>query len=296
MRANVGCSDEAKSEIVDLFLRRTNLKATPVEVIDHQMENLRMAVPETVPVDLAPYLIARNIARPEFLSDMTCDGYIRPNGSTFSDGFRLFIRAGANEERTRFTIAHEICHTFFYEFASEMKFVPHKTDEMEERLCNYGAAALLMPKISLEREIKDKFMSIQTLEELAGKYRVSLETMFLRLRELGFWNAEISIWFRMTCGDFALDRMYGWRKEDWRWTDTTIPMKAWEGFSGKVVTGRTFIDFPDDKGIFYAKRVFYQAKRRANTIVALWSRTPFPEGMPDLPLFARTKRKMRQRH
>jgi Zn-dependent peptidase ImmA (M78 family) len=27
--------------------------------------------------------------------------------------------------RQRFTIAHEICHTFFYEIVPELKFKPH---------------------------------------------------------------------------------------------------------------------------------------------------------------------------
>ena len=68
------------------------------------------------------------------------------------------------QTRVRFTIAHEICHTFFYEIVPELKFVSHPTDPAEERLCNAGAAALLMPNYDVVRATRKVTPSIVALE------------------------------------------------------------------------------------------------------------------------------------
>jgi len=72
------------------------------------------------------------------------------------------------------TIAHEACHTFFYELVPELKFIPHERDEDEERLCNWGAAALLMPASSLRRRMKNVAVNLESLDAIAAEYAVSL--------------------------------------------------------------------------------------------------------------------------
>ena len=56
------------------------------------------------------------------------------------------VKADMGEKRMRFTIAHELCHTYFYELVPELKFCDHGPNDEEEAICNQGAAALLIPR------------------------------------------------------------------------------------------------------------------------------------------------------
>ena len=79
----------------------------------------------------------------------------------------MLVNKKLPQSRLRFTIAHEICHTIFYEIVPELKFVCHRTDPTEERLCDFGAAALLMPKDDIVRTIDGVTPSMDILEKLA---------------------------------------------------------------------------------------------------------------------------------
>jgi len=76
------------------------------------------------------------------------DGSLEPLGKGFDQGFKLTLNARSPKNRVRFTQAHELCHTFFYQYVPEIKFRPHLEDPGEEQLCNFGAAELLMPEYS----------------------------------------------------------------------------------------------------------------------------------------------------
>ena len=54
--------------------------------------------------------------------------------------------------------------------------------------------------------------------------------------------------------------------------DSSIPQAAWEG--KKALSGRTFVHFQDSEERWFARRVYFQVKRRANSLVALWSHQP----------------------
>src|SRR5580658_9794158 len=103
---------------------------------------------------LEDYLGDRNITQLVFDPELQCDGMILPFGTSFTDGFRMTLKPNINGARVRFTMAHELCHTFFYELVPEIKFVASGHDEQEERLCDFGAAALLMPEAELRRQAK----------------------------------------------------------------------------------------------------------------------------------------------
>ena len=70
------------------------------------------------------FLSDRNVVRTEALEEPGCDGLLKPLGKTFAEGFLLQVKRDCSEERSRFTLAHEACHTFFYEFVPEIKFAP----------------------------------------------------------------------------------------------------------------------------------------------------------------------------
>ena len=56
-------------------------------------------------------------------NNLRCDGYIQPQGRSSSEGFTMLVNKKLPQSRIRFTIAHEICHTIFYEIVPELKFV-----------------------------------------------------------------------------------------------------------------------------------------------------------------------------
>lgn len=87
--------------------------------------------------------------------------------------------------RMRYSVAHEIAHTFFDDCAERVRNRAardhYEPDEWElEMLCNIGAAELLMPTGSLV-EFKNKEVLIEDVLELRKNFGVSVESVLLRL-------------------------------------------------------------------------------------------------------------------
>lgn len=267
---------EENSALVARFLERSGLPdASPWEVMDHHVSRLRKSAPPTLE-PLSGYLAARNVLRKTMVRGLPCDGYIEPLGARFSDGFHVVLKAEAAATRMRFTTAHEICHTFFYHLVPEVKFRPHETDALEERLCNYGAAALLLPAPELRARAERVPVSLRTLEELSREYGVSLQTMFFRLLSLGVWDCQLSFWYRTKDGGFALSGTYGGQPGNWKWTDGSIPARAWEQRGSGFLNTRTFVYLEGVRGN-PVKRVYCQLKRRGDALVALWRARKFKQ-------------------
>ncbi|MCI0747254.1 MAG: ImmA/IrrE family metallo-endopeptidase [Verrucomicrobia subdivision 3 bacterium] len=102
-------------------------------------------------------------------------------------GGRIQIEYNPNRPRARvrYSVAHEIAHTFFPDCAERVRHRGARQDYAEnewelEMLCNLGAAELLMPTGSLA-ELKDKELSIREVLELRKRFEVSTESVLLRL-------------------------------------------------------------------------------------------------------------------
>ncbi len=100
-----------------------------------------------------------------------------------SDGGRGLPR------RVRFTIAHEIAHTFFFDWrngepVSLVDYEERSQLRRLERACNRGAAALLVPEVLLGRLIAGRPWTPSLLRSAAVAFNVSLETLLWRLHEL----------------------------------------------------------------------------------------------------------------
>ena len=80
-------------------------------------------------------------------------------------------------------------------------------DSIEEALCNLGAACLLMPEAAVRESDAVIRPCLVSLETLCEQFKVSHEAMILRLRSLGLWKCEYSRWYKMTSGEFTLDRL-----------------------------------------------------------------------------------------
>jgi hypothetical protein len=150
-------------------------------------------------VDLNPILRQRKIIKPiVYDSQLKSDARISP----VQDGFRIYMnslyKSQNMEHRWRFSIAHEIGHTLFY----DLKNSPPKhfrilglTAELEEQICNYFATELLMPEEQVSyqyhslTENKENANIIATIIQLVRLYDVSFESMCLRIiDELFLWK------------------------------------------------------------------------------------------------------------
>jgi hypothetical protein len=180
----------------------------------------------------------------------------------------MVLRRDLPAGRINFTVAHEICHTFFYERVPEIKFASHAVDQEEERLCNCGAEEILMPALDVRRRVKDKPVSLDVLQMMASHYRVSTPAMFIRLRRLGLWRAELVVWHEMTNGEFAVKRVWGGRMVDWQWMETEIPRRALSTSAESFISGGTFW-YVGPRESPRTRAVDYQVKRHGNDVLAL---------------------------
>jgi IrrE N-terminal-like domain len=229
------------------------------------------------------YLRARQIVSVRVVDDLAADGALEPIGSRYVHGFNILLSRELAHTRLQFTLAHEICHTFFYEFVPEIKFVPHATDETEERLCNFGAAELLMPETAIARFANDRPVCIQSLRELAEEFSVSLSAMFIRLRSLRLWDCVLSEWQRMINGTFVLSKFYGGPRRPWVWEDPSILDGAWRSY--RLSSGTTVFHYETEDGGRYYVPSRFQTQRFGDRLFALWGkRLEIPADMP--PLFA----------
>jgi len=116
-----------------------------------------------------------------------------------SDGFILRLQAGHHRYRQRFSTAHEIAHTFFYDTdkrppariisQSSIGISSRKTgilSHKEEDICSAFAAELLLPSELVARDLLEwgadsTGNELKTILELAKRYEVSAEVVTRRL-------------------------------------------------------------------------------------------------------------------
>jgi hypothetical protein len=228
----------------------------------------RLGLRVLAPSRLEPFLISRNIRDVTTDDSLKADGALVPLGTDFAAGFRMVLRRDLPESRINFTVAHEICHTFFYERVPEIKFAAHPVDPEEERLCNCGAEELLMPALDVKRRSKEQPVSLEALQALAAHYRVSAPAMLIRLRNLSLWKAELALWHEMTNGSFAVKRLWGGKMRDWQWFDAGIPRAALSAATDKVLTGHSYWMVRTPQGERF-RPVWYQVKRHRGEVLAL---------------------------
>jgi hypothetical protein len=113
--------------------------------------------------------------------------------------FVIELRKDRPYERTNFTCAHELGHTFFYESVPSIKYrtvtssQPHHDPE-EERLCNVAAAELLMPSDVFRKISRDYTPSPQSLQLIAQTFESSLTATVVRLLNLKVWGSKFVCW------------------------------------------------------------------------------------------------------
>ena len=98
--------------------------------------------------------------------------------------WRIVLRADESRQRQRFSLAHEFKHILDDPHVERLyaHLAPGDRKQRVERLCNYFAACLLMPRAWIKR---DWCSGLQKISGLARRYYVSNEAMSTRVAELG---------------------------------------------------------------------------------------------------------------
>jgi len=265
-------SSSCSSKLVELFVARSSTPHAGAEsvmlsyvgTLQQKLGKRRRRVP--IEQCLAP----RNVRAVTCTANNLLDGFIEPIGSKYSDGFRVHLNASSPQPRRKFTLAHEICHTFFYEAVPEVKFLQHDVDPLEERLCNVGAAELLIPETHVRRFAQQFPVGLKALESIALEYGVSMECALIRLVTLKLWNAQLSVWKRSATEDDACISRYGLhRNRDWSWKESRVLRDAWAVSECDYKYGRTFIEHLDGESRWVLP-VYYESQRRGDFLTVLW--------------------------
>jgi hypothetical protein len=131
------------------------------------------AVPESIVTDL-PFLAVTH--RP---------GFPTSGMATQTDsGWVIVLRADEAKVRQRFSLIHEFKHVLddpFIEWLYPTRDA-YSPEDRAERICDYFAACVLMPKMWIKRDWAGG--GIQDIARLARRYRVSQVAMAVRLAEL----------------------------------------------------------------------------------------------------------------
>jgi hypothetical protein len=126
---------------------------------------------------------------------MVPEGVLAPVKGGFAiylqNNFRAWNR---KKTRERFSLAHELAHTFFYDqnhpVPKPMKGAPR--GGRLEHLCHLAAGEILLPSPLLKQELKRKGMvaSADAMLGLAELFDVSLEALMRRLHESRLFEEE----------------------------------------------------------------------------------------------------------
>ena len=186
------------------------------------------------PVSVEPLLAARRVAAVRRIrggrrSRMPQDGRLLVT----DHGFAVEVKSGP-ETRVRFTLAHEIGHTVFYDLDTSppQRLVPGGTPKDEERFCNLFAAELLMPRGLVQTELNkvrrggdEPASPTAAIVRLAQSFRVSIEAMARRLVEdLGVlegialgsrWMPGLDSSLQVAPSDQAAPSEHAWRLSWW---------------------------------------------------------------------------------
>jgi len=106
--------------------------------------------------------------------------------------WRIVLKTSEPRQRQRFSLAHEFKHVLDDPVIdrTHAHLKPHRRQERAERLCNYFAACLLMPRPWIKH---DYYGGLQNVRALARRYYVSQEAMTTRLSELGLTPMTLAI-------------------------------------------------------------------------------------------------------
>lgn len=102
-------------------------------------------------------------------------------------------------QRKRFTVCHEISHIFFEEASVAFYLRAKRLDRQtvtEEKLCDRGAAELLMPTETFVSFVKGRIPDLTLLKEISSVFDVSRTAAANRIVELATQPVAVVVWFK----------------------------------------------------------------------------------------------------
>ncbi|ACY13246.1 protein of unknown function DUF955 [Haliangium ochraceum DSM 14365] len=171
-----------------------------------------------------PVLLAEHLGLDVIPRDDVRDARIVPTTRN-----KLVIQYNPNRPpaRVRYSIAHEIAHTFFPDCGEQVRHREHHTQEVGdqwqlEALCNIAAAELLMPIGSLDLP-SEQALCIDNLMDLRKKFHVSSEALLIRV--VNITNSP--------CAMFCASRVEAGRSQGRYRLDYMIGSRAWSHRIGR---------------------------------------------------------------
>jgi Zn-dependent peptidase ImmA (M78 family)/O-acetyl-ADP-ribose deacetylase (regulator of RNase III) len=166
-----------------------------------------------------PFRLANLKHIPVIANEAIADARLVP---LMNDRFQIEYNPNQPRSRIRFSIAHELAHTFFPDChkvvrsrQSREHFEPNEWEL--EMLCNIGAAELLMPMASFP-QLRAEALNIDTLMVLKEKFEVSAEALLIRIAHVTNEPCSMFAASRIERGDlmgrYHLD--YAIRSRSWR--------------------------------------------------------------------------------
>jgi|GEM_PF-2423857 len=179
-----------------LLLAKAVGVASPADAIVHKVQSL-LQIANTFEPPVSPFRIAkyRNVSK-ILISDLAYDAILEP----LADGFLMRLNRNRSLYRRRFSCAHELGHTFFYEMFPERGALAEDISELfdqrqeEERLCNIAARELLLPRSMVLSRILDSSINLETVMATARVFDASYPATALRLIELFEWKCALIVW------------------------------------------------------------------------------------------------------
>jgi IrrE N-terminal-like domain len=139
------------------------------------------------PVDLGKLAREQQI-REIRIDDSVLNGELR---RLKGGGYMVRLDARDSRERRRFTLAHEIAHTFLAADASDQSTL-NCDNEGNEDLCNLAAAELLIPDALVQRY--KLVFDIDSILLLTGKFSCSLEAAAWKLLNTADRKGALLLW------------------------------------------------------------------------------------------------------
>jgi hypothetical protein len=185
------------------------------------------------PFDPRRYCEFHNVeVRDQWLVD--CDARLLPT----KNGYIAEIHADAPKPRKNFSMCHELGHTFFFRRDSEFRHQDvlcngDLTGVREERLCDFIAAELLMPRDCFRSVAADLTVGFGSIQALASLFGVSLQSGMLRVVELDVWKCYFVNFLVKPNEDFSV-QSWGFSKSWREQGGVTVPFRAIGKLLGKA--------------------------------------------------------------
>lgn len=161
--------------------------------LEHHVEKLVLG--QHAPIDLLE--VAQRVGAVVEEREMIPEAAMAPDGS----GFRIYLQSNfldlpGSRMRQRFSLAHELAHTFFFE-PRDGVLKPRRDTPTGDRLegaCQKGAALLLVPPSHLVKELRaaPDAKGADCILQLAEHFDVSIEVLMRRLWDLDAFGDELA--------------------------------------------------------------------------------------------------------